>query len=298
MKKNMDIYVPAYFPAFTCIAGACKHSCCVGWEIDIDKESAARYRAVSGIFGEKLRQNMTETDEAVHFALSADGRCPFLTKENLCEIYKELGEDALCQICTDHPRYRNFYSFGIEMGLGLCCEAAARLILAETAPPRYMLLSGNGEAKPTAVEERFFALRASLLNIAFDATRCPEERRDEILRQYHLKLPTDGVYELYRGLAILHKSWETKLLRLKSVKAPTHFRAFPQLFSYFLCRHFSGGLEDGGLTARLLFALHAADVILRLAPTEEAVVAVARAYAEEIEYAEENMETILDFLSR
>ncbi len=298
MKTNMDIYVPAYFPAFQCRGGACAHSCCVGWEIDIDAESAARFCAVEGAFGEKLRQNMRETDGTLHFALSTDGRCPFLTKENLCEIYIELGEDALCQICSDHPRYRNFYSFGIEMGLGLCCEEAAELILAQDAAPRFELFSGDGTNKPTETEERFFALRENLLAVAFDVTRCPEARRDEIVRQYHLKLPTDGEYELYRGLTILHKSWETKLLRLKKVKRPTHFSAFPQLFAYFLCRHFAGGLEDGRLTARLLFALHAADVILRLAPTAADVLETARAYAEEIEYAEENMETILDFLSR
>ena len=36
---------PDYYSAFRCIAGACKHSCCIGWEIDIDEESLEIGRA-------------------------------------------------------------------------------------------------------------------------------------------------------------------------------------------------------------------------------------------------------------
>lgn len=297
MKNNKDVYVPDYYPAFECRGGACAHTCCVGWEIDIDEESAARYRKEGGAFGEKLRQNMKDTEGTLHFALSEDGRCPFLTKENLCEMYIELGGEALCQICTDHPRYRNFYSFGMEMGLGLCCEKAAELILAETAPPKYILLSGDGKKKPTETEERFFELRKHLLDMAFDTSLVPEMRLFAICKEFGLTVPEKDVFSLYNGLTVLNASWRETIKRLKTVKTPTHYSAFPQLFAYFLCRHFTGGLLDGRLSARLLFALHAADTILRLAPCEAAVLETARRFAEEIEYAEENIEAIIDFLA-
>ena len=29
---------PEYYDRFRCIAGACKDSCCIGWEIDVDEE--------------------------------------------------------------------------------------------------------------------------------------------------------------------------------------------------------------------------------------------------------------------
>ena len=32
----MIVRVPDYFSEFSCIAGDCKDSCCLGWEIDID----------------------------------------------------------------------------------------------------------------------------------------------------------------------------------------------------------------------------------------------------------------------
>ena len=31
----MIVRVPDYFSEFSCIAGDCKDSCCLGWEIDI-----------------------------------------------------------------------------------------------------------------------------------------------------------------------------------------------------------------------------------------------------------------------
>ena len=32
----MQIIVPDYYKEFSCIADHCRHSCCIGWEIDID----------------------------------------------------------------------------------------------------------------------------------------------------------------------------------------------------------------------------------------------------------------------
>lgn len=56
-------------------------------------------------------------------------------RRNLCEVLLNLGEDKMAQICTDHPRYYEWFSDGREDGLGLCCEAAAS-VLAQTAHRR------------------------------------------------------------------------------------------------------------------------------------------------------------------
>ena len=44
------------------------------------------------------------------------------------------GENVLCNICKDHPRFRNFRSDRTEVGLGLACEEACRLILNYNEP--------------------------------------------------------------------------------------------------------------------------------------------------------------------
>ena len=46
----MTIY-PDFYDAFRCTADRCRHTCCRGWEIDIDAETAARYRALPGVLG-------------------------------------------------------------------------------------------------------------------------------------------------------------------------------------------------------------------------------------------------------
>ena len=51
-----------------------------------------------------------------------------MNQKNLCDIYIELGEDALCEICTQHPRFHNEYGNIRQTGLGMACEEATRLM--------------------------------------------------------------------------------------------------------------------------------------------------------------------------
>ena len=134
---------PDYFERFACIKGDCRHSCCAGWEIDIDEESLARFRNVQGEIGNRLKSAIQTGEDGPYFAMTADGRCPFLNGEGLCDLILELGKDCLCQICADHPRFRNVFSDREEIGLGLCCEAAGQLILSN--PDRVRLLGEGGE---------------------------------------------------------------------------------------------------------------------------------------------------------
>lgn len=39
----MKLYAPEYYKNFKCIADKCEHSCCIGWEIDIDEETLKKY---------------------------------------------------------------------------------------------------------------------------------------------------------------------------------------------------------------------------------------------------------------
>lgn len=126
----MILRKPDFYDQFKCIASRCTDTCCVGWEIDIDEATQEVYRKVSGVFGDRLRANI----EDGHFKLLPHDRCPFLDKDNLCEVYQHLGENALCDICTEHPRFVEVYGDIMERGLGLCCEEAARLLLEGEGP--------------------------------------------------------------------------------------------------------------------------------------------------------------------
>ena len=170
-------FAPSYYKNFRCIAGACRHSCCIGWEIDVDDDTLREYRRHPDIL-----RHIDTSAEPAHFRLTADERCPFLNKCGLCEIILRHGEDALCQICADHPRFRNFYDSRLETGLGLCCEAAARLILGTTDRVTLEILGNEAENEPESEEETaFFALRDRLFAIAQDRTKSVRERMDALL---------------------------------------------------------------------------------------------------------------------
>ena len=82
----MEIYAPDYYKSFSCIANECKHTCCAGWEIDIDDETLKKYKACKNSFAEQIMENIEETDEISHFILKEE-RCPFLNNDNLCDTY-------------------------------------------------------------------------------------------------------------------------------------------------------------------------------------------------------------------
>ncbi len=126
----MILRMPSYCKNFKCTAEKCSDNCCIGWEIDIDPYSAEYYKSVGGAFGERLRKGIS-FGETCSFKMNGE-RCAFLNEKNLCDIIINLGEDALCQICRDHPRYFEWYSAVKEGGVGLCCEEGARLILSRT----------------------------------------------------------------------------------------------------------------------------------------------------------------------
>ena len=133
----MKVRRPEYYDRFRCIAGACSDSCCIGWEIDIDEEKEALYRKVPGALGQRMKRCIDW--EEGHFILQGkEERCPFLNQENLCDLILELGEESLCDICREHPRFYDWFDSLTEAGLGLCCEAAGRLVLAQEEPVRFV----------------------------------------------------------------------------------------------------------------------------------------------------------------
>lgn len=129
----MILRMPEYYKNFTCTADRCSDNCCIGWEIDIDSKTAAYYDSITGDFGTKLCGNISDTDPK-SFILGENERCPFLNDRNLCEIILTLGEDKLCNICTEHPRYYEWFGNIKEGGIGLCCEEAARIIISSENP--------------------------------------------------------------------------------------------------------------------------------------------------------------------
>lgn len=182
----MLLRVPDFYDSFRCIAGKCTDTCCVGWEIDIDEKSAKRYEKIKGEYGEILCSGI----EDGHFKLLPGDRCPFLRRDGLCDMICHLGEDSLCDICREHPRFVEVYGDIMEKGLGLCCEEAVRLLLnakgAATSPIAFIereIDDEPDEIPEDAIEARnaIFEERKHLFKILADQSRPLNERLIEIL---------------------------------------------------------------------------------------------------------------------
>ena len=305
----MKTVFPNYYPDFQCITGACRHSCCIGWEIDIDEETCQCYQNIPGGFGDRLRENISG-ETIPHFILGEGERCPFLNRDNLCDIILELGENALCQICTDHPRFRNFYTDFTEVGLGLCCEAAAEIILKQTEP---FSLIGMENFNLPEEEAMLFSLREHLFELVQNRTLPLLERIQNIQSQYRIAFPkkTNREWaELFLSLDRLEEKWGELLVGLsrKDTLPPMPKEGdipMEQLLCYFLYRHLPGGLDDGKYRERILFSLLGVFMIAAICRltcadgfTMENLVEIARMYSSEIEYSEENTAALLEWLKQ
>ena len=308
----MKLIAPDYYGTFSCIADKCKHSCCVGWEIDIDEETLADYQSVGGEFGERLRRGIEIGEDGAHFCLSSDERCPFLNENGLCDIILTLGEDRLSQICTDHPRFCSFFCDRTEIGFGLCCEEAGRILLSKKEKTRLVVLQDDGEGDmPSAEEEAFFRRRDRLFALAQDRNHPISERMNMLLNEVQVGFPEKSFSDwvaLFLSLERMDDAWEALLTKARDL--PTQKEevdtgletAWEQLLCYFLYRHVSDPEED--IRKKVFFSVLSVRMIRalfrRLFRWEkngpEALVELCRLYSSEIEYSEENTQYLEELI--
>ncbi|MBR6634764.1 MAG: flagellin lysine-N-methylase, partial [Clostridia bacterium] len=257
----MKLIAPDYYDKFSCIADKCRHSCCVGWEIDIDEDTYSYYKSIGGELGKALQANIAVCDGTANFTLDENERCPFLEKDGLCRLIKELGESSLCNICADHPRFRSFYSQRTEIGLGLCCEAAAELILSQQHKVTLVTLKDDTEVL-TEDEEYLLKYRNQLFAIAQDRDFTVEERLENLLDFCGIDLPEKSFSEwaeIYLSLERLDEEWTDKLSLLKKAETyaiPSSLEIpFEQLLVYLLYRYIPSALDDGDISSKIGFAV-------------------------------------------
>lgn len=137
MEKSIKMKYPTYLKEFKCIGGECKDSCCIGWDIDIDKITFRQYYKVQDkemkrMFQKYVHNNDEYLSPDVDYGkvkLKSGKRCAFLDDENYCIIYSKIGEEYLSNVCTSFPRITNKVDRYYEMSLDVACPEAARILL-------------------------------------------------------------------------------------------------------------------------------------------------------------------------
>ena len=307
----MKLYAPDYYREFKCIAEKCKHNCCIGWEIDIDKDTYEYYTELEGKIGLEIKSNIVKHGECFCFKLTEDERCPFLDEKNLCKIISELGEDGLCNICYDHPRFRNFFETREEIGLGLCCEEACRIIV--TKKEAFKIVQADFEEGynevcecDTEKECEFFKLRDNIFELLYNENASYEEAVLKILKACKIKEIKNfksECAEIYKGLERLDKAWDKKLEMLNMAEKEYTYdfeMCFKNLFAYFVFRHTAESLCDNRLKERICFCVMSVYVIKKIfiSGSErniKALLEIARMYSAEVEYSEENTQKLIEY---
>lgn len=139
MEKLIRKKYPKYLKEFKCIGGECEDSCCIGWDIDIDKVTFRQYYKVKDQEMKKMFQKNVHNNEYCQspdvdygkVKLKKDKRCPFLDECNYCVIQSKLGEEYLSNVCTSFPRILNKIDGYYEMSLDVSCPEAARILLSK-----------------------------------------------------------------------------------------------------------------------------------------------------------------------
>ena len=321
------VFVPNYYPEFRCIAAACRHSCCVGWEIDVDGEALDRYDRVEGSMGERLRKSIDREADPPCFRLTPDERCPFLNESGLCDLITELGEGSLCHICDDHPRFRNVLPDRVELGLGLCCEAAAKLIISQEEPFSVVELPSEKAARERHAHEdldelddltvALIAHRDALLSLLRDRSKPLSDRIRHVFERCDIDLTeseTDtfggfsSISALLRDMERLDPAWDAYLNALEALTEDPLSEldreddvAYENLICYFLYRYMTADatLWPDARRTRTAFAVLCTVIIHAIhratgGRDRDSLCEVARMFSSEIEYSEENLERLMD----
>ena len=322
----MTVRVPDYFLKFKCIADRCTDNCCIGWEIDIDSKTQAKYSSLDGNLGEEIR----EKTQHGYFPLQKNGRCAFLDDRGLCRIISSLGDGYLCDICKEHPRYYGVGYGCLEGGIGLACPEAARIILSIKEKPKFLYT----EATPTYESEDEFAAECDRLReLTYEAIY--KSRADELLSEilhiarYADELAfclTSGIeapgfdevespdadteklielsFDAFFDSEIMSDEWSARFGRARGAVTKDSLTksieenapSFRALLFYFTHRYIRECISDMTAGAKVVFSLLSSILIFAIADTYESdpLEKAAVLFSKNIEYSTENIDAAVE----
>ena len=274
---------PDFYEEFCCKADKCQHTCCAGWEIDIDAATAARYQQLAGPVGEAIRQNIVEVDGTWQFRLGPGDRCPFLRGDGLCELIRRADESVLCDICANHPRF--FVRLGdYELaGVGLSCEKSCELLLAEEKPLHFQTEAGEK-----------LSLKEVLQRLSLPVS-------DEDLC-YQAGLTADDaafVLDCLQKTEPIDEAWTAQLAQLRSADMELEAdvpQAFDRIYQYILYRALEHVPQYGWGTVLSYAQLNTDFIYLHYQLTGELAESTRR-WSEQIEYSTENVRILMELLA-
>ncbi len=276
---NIDAEI---YSEFKCKADKCNHSCCKGWEIDIDEDTLGYYKSLDTKLGNEIRQNIHEGENAF-FKLTADKRCPFLRDNGLCRIIEELGEDGLCDICRLHPRFFEEINDYNLAGVGLSCEMATELLF-EKKSLNFIICDSQKTISFTELLE--------MLEI-----RIPQEylNLEDVIYEYLEEAKIEKILDIFYNTEPIDANWKREVLQVKEyVKDYLHsledfdVKKYELIYQYIIFRQLEL-VEEYGIKKIIDYAIYSIIFIMLYGKTFHDEIEAVRRWSEQIEYNEDNI---------
>lgn len=199
-SKNRKLLQPQYMSQFQCIGPSCEDSCCIGWRVQIDKDTYKRYRECTDNelrvqMDEKVTRHRTNANKGNYAKIKLkDGSCPFIDTDKLCSIQRKLGESYLSVTCTTYPRIANTINGTVEKSLTMSCPEAARMALLKPAVMEFNETEEDVEIRNT---------NSKSIDISDYKTAYKPERYIWELRIFIISLLQNRTYSLWQRLVVL-----------------------------------------------------------------------------------------------
>ncbi|MBQ4373659.1 MAG: flagellin lysine-N-methylase [Lachnospiraceae bacterium] len=145
MKTN----VISFYHEFHCLAGACPHSCCRGWQIPVDEATYQRYQSLKGLRGYSLRRHIKRGEP--HVIRPVLFRCPFENSDHLCQHQCNGQTDLMPLVCRVYPRHSVSYGSFTEVTFEASCPVIAAMLVKQRE--RLTFLSYDHPVDPVWVME-------------------------------------------------------------------------------------------------------------------------------------------------
>lgn len=305
----MKEYRLNYCQNFKCIADKCKHTCCAGWEMNIDQKTLDLYKNHKSSFSDTLNQGINFKKSK--FKADKNKRCAFLNDKNLCEIIINLGENSLCQVCADHPRFRSFFDDRIETGLGFCCEEATRIILSYNDKITPVLtFDDKVNTQLDFTQKNLLEFRKKALEVIQDRKTSINDRIQNLLKECRFDFNSNNIKKIVKTFLCFEIVDITWTKTLKGIKNTLIFRATDEKYSLIaeqflvnsIYRHLSDAEDTLWVRARTIACVISWWLLLNIieqnplkADDYESIVDIVRAYSVEVEYSNKNLNKLYQF---
>lgn len=293
----MGNYQFNYLKNFKCSADKCSRTCCAGWEIFIDNKTLKHYKK----FAKKDERFLNFVDfNKKKFVLQEDKRCPFLNKKGLCDIISELGEQNICQICTDHPRFRNFIGNRVEIGLGFACEQAVKTILDFNDEISLLVCEKAKKDRLNTIQREILDKRRKVVEILYSKEKSLSEKINDVCAFCNTDikyLSCENFKQELFDLERLDDSWTEKLEMAFNNPCTNSLSSLESNLTQFLVnsvyRHATDAEDIIDFKVGVCLALLSLDIVKKITYKQggekKNLFDAVLAFSVEIEYSKENI---------